>query len=487
MLSEAVRSVVVMMVEQPVVALGAELTRVLDDAGELPVLGLSSAEVSAAIEGHLSVIDRLRAQLAVLIDRAAEIGLPAELGAPSMTAALQGRFGLSPGAATRLLRETAGLQGAPVAARAARLGAVGVEAAAEIGHAVTALPPELGQQLREEGEDVLLGYAVGREAPALDAGQIRYLGRHLHEIVDPEAADRLLTDRLAREDADVRRRRYLSIVEDPGGGVQLRGLLTSEAGAILRAVLGPLSAPRPVVRQTENGGGPGTVGGSAADDAAADHPVPNQRLCDQRPPEQAVPDERTGRQRSADALVEACERLLAHGSLPDTAGERPQLVITVDQEKLAADLGVGRLADGTHLPTATIRRLSCDAGLIPMVLGTAGQPLDLGRTARTASPAQRRALALRDGGCSFPGCDRPPGWCDAHHIREWQDLGPTDLDNLTLLCGRDHRTVHEDGWTIQPVEDGTRPLFIPPAWIDPQRRPRRNQLHHTHELFRVSR
>jgi hypothetical protein len=553
-LSEVVRSVAGMEIEPAVVpaaiSVGAQLTRALDDAGELPVLGLDPAEVGVAIEVQLALIDRLHAQLAVLIEHAGLLGVPAELGAPSMVAWLRGRFALSSTAASQLVRAAAGLAAAPVAARAARIGGVGVEAAAEIGHAVAALPPDLGPQLRAEGEQVLLSYAVGRDGPALDAGQIRFIGRHLHEIVDPEEAERLLADRLAREDAAVHRRRCLSIIDDPCGGVRLRGLLTTEAGALLRAVLDPLSAPRPATgtpaRGTVAAPPDESSGGSMS---ASAPPESNPDAAGVAAADATVPDERTPRQRRADALAEACERLLTHGQLPDTGGERPQLVVTVDYAQLAdhltgdrdartgridgrnerrdpsgdshrdprerADstsditldasssgctdlgsdvgsdvrsdlgLGVGRLPDGTDLPAATVRRLACDAGIIPAVLGTSGQVLDLGRTARTASPAQRRALALRDGGCCFPGCDRPPGWCDAHHIRHWKQLGATDLDNLVLLCSYHHRVLHDGGWEVQPVADGSRPLFLPPAWIDPDRRSRRNQLHHVRNLLRA--
>jgi len=196
-----------------------------------------------------------------------------------------------------------------------------------------------------------------------------------------------------------------------------------------------------------------------------------------------VSDARTPQQRLADALVEAGERLLAQGGLPASGGERPQLVVTLDYDRLAAGLGSGTLTRGEEITPSAIRRLACDAGIIPAVLGTRGQVLDLGRSARTASPAQRRALTLRDGGCAFPGCDRPPGWTQAHHLQYWEHFGPTDLENLVALCGFHHRLVHEENWEIAPPKDGIRPLFTPPAWIDPQRRPRRNHFHHVRDIL----
>ena len=94
-------------------------------------------------------------------------------------------------------------------------------------------------------------------------------------------------------------------------------------------------------------------------------------------------------------------------------------------------------------------RLRAAMALLPPVLGGApSQPLEVGRATRVVQPAQRHALAVRDRGCVFPGCDRPLAWCDAHHLWHWVDGGPTNLDNLALLCRAHHRTVHEGGWQL---------------------------------------
>ena len=120
--------------------------------------------------------------------------------------------------------------------------------------------------------------------------------------------------------------------------------------------------------------------------------------------------------------------------------------------------------------------LACDCAITPAVLGTAGEPLDIGRAQHLITPAQRKALVLRDRGCSFPGCHRPPKYCDGHHIRAWYQGGHTDLHNLCLLCTHHHRLVHRATWEVRIAADGL-PEFIPPAFIDAQRRPRRNNLH----------
>ena len=101
-----------------------------------------------------------------------------------------------------------------------------------------------------------------------------------------------------------------------------------------------------------------------------------------------------------------------------------------------------------------MRRLACEADILPMVLGTAGELLDLGRTTRLATPAQRLALWHRDRGCTYPGCSIPPTWCEAHHVTHWCDGGATDLTNLALLCGRHHTVVHERGLTATATAFG---------------------------------
>ncbi|MGN6635323.1 MAG: DUF222 domain-containing protein [Oryzihumus sp.] len=128
---------------------------------------------------------------------------------------------------------------------------------------------------------------------------------------------------------------------------------------------------------------------------------------------------------------------------------RAKVVVTVDYDRLTGALrGLGRTLTDDQLTPATLRRLACDAEILPAVLGTGGQLLDLGRTTRRlASPAQRLALWHRDRGCTYPGCSTPPTWCDAHHVTHWCHGGPTDLANLAPLCGRHHTVMHERGLT----------------------------------------
>ena len=115
-------------------------------------------------------------------------------------------------------------------------------------------------------------------------------------------------------------------------------------------------------------------------------------------------------------------------------------------------------------------RLQAAATLFPPALGGGPtQPLEVGRTSRVVTAAQRAALAVRDGGCVLAGCDRPPAWCEAHHLRHWLHGGPTDLANLALVCRAHHRAVHEGGWRLTRDPDG-RLTATPPHRKHPTHR-----------------
>ncbi len=177
-------------------------------------------------------------------------------------------------------------------------------------------------------------------------------------------------------------------------------------------------------------------------------------------------DQRTPPQRQAEALADACAYILDHDdNLPETGGRRPQLTVIVRLEDLEQRARSAMLEFGGTLTPASLRMLACDAGVIPVVMNGAGQPLDIGRASRTIPDGLRRAVTARDRGCAHPGCDRPPSWSEIHHIREWQHGGPTDINNLVMLCKAHHRQIHHTDWEIR-IRDGL-PEFIPPRWINP--------------------
>ena len=229
-------------------------------------------------------------------------------------------------------------------------------------------------------------------------------------------------------------------------------------------------------------------------------------------------DRRTRAQKQLDGLVTAAKTALATNTLPTTGGNRPQIIATIHYRDLfptspiepgtqtgtgtgtattpgrgaskklrtSTDLGTGT-KPGTGTPTGTgtgnfaftgpvaaaiLRKIACDADIIPALLGTRGEILDLGRKTRLFTPAQRTALTARDQGCAFPDCTIPAPWCEAHHITYWSRNGPTTTSNGVLLCSHHHHLVHKETWTITSTH-GT-PAFIPPPHIDPTRTPRQN-------------
>ncbi|TCO33435.1 HNH endonuclease [Kribbella steppae] len=150
-------------------------------------------------------------------------------------------------------------------------------------------------------------------------------------------------------------------------------------------------------------------------------------------------------------------------------GAKANITVTIDFNDLKAATAdaTGQLVYGDALSAAAIRRLACDAKIIPLVLGSNSEPLDVGRSERLVNRAMRRALNARDKGCVV--CGAPPIHCDAHHVRSWIDGGPTAISNLVLLCRRHHIDLHAGHWTIT-ITNGTVQVSRP-TWADPPPRP----------------
>jgi hypothetical protein len=172
----------------------------------------------------------------------------------------------------------------------------------------------------------------------------------------------------------------------------------------------------------------------------------------------AADDERSSGQRRADGLIDLARFSLSHGDLPDHSGERPQVIITIPYQELRDGLALGQLGhatiNGMPITPATARRQACDANLIPAVLGGASEVLDLGRSRRIFSRAQRRAAALRDGGCVWPKCQAALARCELHHPTYWENGGKTDHHNSANVCPFHHWLVHHTNWTLTRNANG---------------------------------
>jgi hypothetical protein len=365
-------------------------------------------------------------------------------------------------------------QQARVGRQLAELPAIAEAAAAgELGWSKLRL---LGQVAEPATEDKWLGFA--RE---MSVGQLaRVVGAYRR------AED---ADRRSRLD-NHRERRGIWLFDEPDGLVRVTGLLEADDAAVLRAALaaqgellwreqtrdsedvdeadqasaapadrpqrshGAASNAAPAGRHGPDGpsGSDGSLGPATEGEPSQGEPASPTEV----DPTQAARDRAASRR--VDALVALARAALAQGRPDD--GDLTEVLLVVDADVLAGQAEVGRcqLNSGPAVSTQTARRLCCDARIRPL-LHRDGQPLDLGRSQRLVSRAQRRALRFRDGpGCAFPGC--PARHVDAHHLQHWSDGGPTDLDNLMLLCRHHHRLLHEGSYTAR-LEDG-RPRFYRP-------------------------
>lgn len=357
-------------------------------------------------------------------------GIPTSQGAPSTTAWLRDRYRLSPGTASHQVRLATALDAQlPETQAALANGTVNPEQAHLIAKAISTLPEEC----RADGEKFLIG-----QCATFGPRELGWIAARLLEYVAPDVAERQAAQQLTRDEQRAYDERCLHLTPVHGSArVRVSGWLDRESTAIVRAAIDPLCAPRPGVGE---------------------------------------PDRRNPGQRRADALVDVCRLAMACGELPDNGGDRPQLALTVTLDALRTQIGAATLDDGAVLSPAAARRIACDARVLPVVMGGAGQVLDVGRERRLFTGPVRRALMLRDRGCAFPGCDRPPRWCDAHHVLSWLDGGSTGLGNGVLLCGHHHRVIHQGQWRVRIAADGL-PEFIPPRYLDPEQQPRRNLYH----------
>jgi hypothetical protein len=462
---------------------------------DAPLLSLSPSDLTAELRADFACAQRLSARILALVQHASVLGIPSDQAASSTQVWLAELLGMSIRQASSLTRLASRLPSVPVVAEALAAGTVNVEQAQVIASTIADLPSECGAEGKARAAALLTGYAAcDRERPEI-------LARHkdfIMETVAPEVAEERLRKQLERGERSAYARRGLTFTPNSAGGVRLSALLDTEAAAIMQAALDPISGPGSLRDWTHphagnelcdrdhcnghpdtktasaSGLGPngvhrvaglGSTGAGNAGDAVADGDA-----------DDAVRDTRTAAARRIDALTFLCERMLADGQLPESGGEKPQVVVTMRWQDLRDQVGHGLLDTGDLLTPQTVRRLACDAKIIPAMLAGQGQVLDVGRARRLIDGPLRRALVLRDKGCAWPGCDRPPRWTDGHHIQHWADGGPTSLTNAVLLCGHHHREVHKNQWTIRIAADG-QPEFQPPPHIDPLQRWRRNRIH----------
>lgn len=261
-----------------------------------------------------------------------------------------------------------------------------------------------------------------------------------------DARDALDVAGVARREQERRDLRFFRARQRETGMVTGSFALDQEEGVLLLAAIDTILSPRR--------GGPRFTCASEREHAEA-----------------LVADPRTNDQLAADAFADII-RLAVDADSGTLFGEhRPAVRVIVNAEALDSGVGQGRLEAGTEAISITsVERLACATGLVGVLFSGPTRPLDVGRTQRLFTPRQRVALAVRDGGCLMPGCDRPPSFCEAHHIKHWhRDRGSTDVDEGVLLCRHHHMLMHNNGWEI--TRDGSRYWLVPPGSVDSGRTP----------------
>jgi hypothetical protein len=421
-----------------------QLHEVLDDLVAADLTTLSADEHAQMVSGVVRAQSRLQA-VAVDVVAAFDSADVASVSRHRTTKQwLAHRTRLSLGAASALVGTARALRDHLPATRDALAGG---RISAQHVSAIATVVRTVGPEHAATAEPILLDLAR-----RFDPATVRRATARIFANVDPAGAEAAL------HHAYEKRGLTLSVVDDHG---YLNGVLDLESTELVQSVLMPLMA-------------------RAGDD-----------------------DHRSAPQRRADALLDVCKKHLDTQPMPSLAGHRPHLSVIVDADQLPpADPGrdvnpadpqperpigsAGRPRGwaatvslpwtGRAIPASSVRRWACDASVTPVVARLMGRwrgsgtwpprlvsdpvwlPLQVGRSQRTATAGQLKALAARDGGCIHPGCSRTPAYCDAHHVVHWADGGPTDVGNMVLLCRHHHRTLHMGHWVIHP-DRGSPGLF----------------------------
>ncbi|SDJ87406.1 HNH endonuclease [Nocardioides sp. YR527] len=254
-------------------------------------------------------------------------------------------------------------------------------------------------------------------ATRLTANELRIVGKKILAEIDPERFEAAEAKALQREEEQAQRRTFFSSRDNGDGTIDIHARVSRAVGIRLRTILDSLAQPRKWSAQDKG------------------RKAPYDRLLGQ-------------------AFARVVETYDVE-NLPRHGGHATTVFITMSLDELRADLGTAALGfDGDQITAAEARRMACNADLVPVVLGSDSEILDLGRTARLAHPIQHRALRLRDQGCQAEDCDAPAAWTEAHHLKPWSEGGKSDMANMVLLCPSDHRRIHDADVTYERLPGG---------------------------------
>jgi hypothetical protein len=391
----------------------ARMHSLLDELAEVPTWSMGQAATAEAMID----IARLEARVVELKSRTlvhAETVAVAEVNAsPSVAVWHSNATRSTKRESFRQVRLAAGLDRYELVREALGRGDVIAEQASVICSALDELPNDLEPAVLEQAAKALVAFAEVHDAKAL-----RVLGRRILEVVAPEVAEAWEAEQLDREEREAEKSAVFRMREDGHGRIKGSFTVPLLVGQMLERALLAFAAPKHQV-----------VNRSAEEGEEREEQVP-------------VPVRRPTAQRLGAAFVELVERLNPN-DLPQAGGVNATVVVTMTLDSLKDGLAAATLDTGDRISAATARRLACEAGVVPVVLGGHSQPLDVGRAKRYFTPAQRIAMGIRDGGCTARGCDAPPAMCHAHHDDPWSCHGHTDLARGRLLCPFHHRRIHD--------------------------------------------
>ncbi|HYF71957.1 MAG TPA: DUF222 domain-containing protein, partial [Nocardioides sp.] len=384
-----------------------QLSHVLGEVADASLWSLDVHETAATITELTRVAARLTELQARLATHARSVGVAEQVAATSVPNWWAHQTRLANAEAHRIAKLGAGLEEHPLTHAAMKSGDVLPDQAAAIMTAVDQLPDHVDQELRDQAEARLV-----EQAAHFDAKALADLGKGLLHVIDPDAADAHHAKLLEREEREAAMATRLTLREDDDGITRGTFAVPARYGQMLKKQLLALAAPK---------------------HRAAVHGH--------------VPERRPGPQRMGQAFCEWIERYPSD-RLPEAGGVNATVVVTIPVETLQGGLKPGVLDTGAVISAGEARRMACEAGILPLVLGGDSVVLDAGRTRRFHSKTQRIAIAQRDKHCTADGCDWPPGLCHTHHDPSWASGGTTDIDHARLLCPRHHARAHDPNYEM---------------------------------------
>ena len=396
--------------------IGGAVARVhsaLDDVAGTPLWSMSQEATAQTLVEVSRAEARLVEVRSQLLSHAETVAVAETNASPSVAVWHSNATRSTKRESFRQVRFASGLERYDVVREALGRGEMVAEQASVICTALDELPDDLDPSVLEQATKALVAFAEVHDAKGL-----RVLGRRILELVAPEVAEAWEAEQLDREEREAEKSAVFRMREDGHGRIKGSFTVPLLVGQMLDRALLAFAAPK---HQIAN---------HAAEEG------------EEREEQAPVPVRRPTAQRLGAAFVELVERLDPN-DLPKAGGVNATVVVTMTLDSLKDGLAAATLDTGDRIGAATARRLACEAGVVPVVLGGGSQPLDVGRAKRYFTPAQRVALGIRDKGCTARGCDAPPAMCHAHHDDPWSCHGHTDLARGRLLCPFHHRRIHD--------------------------------------------